>query len=160
MSESQDRVGHELDLRQDGLLVDPRALGTPDDQAYQAHQLRLRGVSWTKVAQACGYPNLKAAEVSVRTWLQRSALDLSAERRAEALQLQQDRIEALIHTQWDKAEAGDTKAADFCLRAVGQLARLFGLETLHEKQGQSTKTIVIAGNSEEYTAALKAIAEE
>lgn len=148
----------EIERVPDASLVNKAEL-TDESRPYEAYKLRQAGYDWTFVANEAGYADAKVAETSVRHYLQRAALSLDAERRMEILQLQTDRIESLITSQWHKAMDGDTKAAEFCLRAVAQLARTYGLEELHTKQGQSTKTIVIAGTSEEYAAALKHIAE-
>lgn len=146
--------------RKDAHLVDRDALGDEDHRAYQAYLLRQAGHDWVFVAEETGYANAGTAEVSVRKYLQTTALSLSQEQRMEILQLQTDRLERLIASQWHQAMAGDTKAADFCLKAIAQLTRTYGLDELHAKQGQSTKTIVVAGTPEQYTAALQAIVEE
>lgn len=146
--------------RKDGQLVDKDQLSTEEEMAYEAYQLLQRGLSWMQIADQVGYANAKTAEVCVRQYLQVAAMDMAQERRQEVLQLQTDRINALINATWDAAMNGDTRAADFCLRAISTVSKLYGLEALHEKTGQSTKTIVIAGSSEQYSQALQAIAEE
>jgi hypothetical protein len=143
------------DDREDGQLAVPEQLNSDEERVVAAHALRMRGLSWPLIARQVGYATADAAEVMVRRYLQVAAADLSRERRAEALQMSVDRIEALLDTQWTKAEMGDTKAAEFCLRAVATIARLEGVEKLHETEGQSVKTIVITGSSEDYVRELQ-----
>lgn len=150
----------ELEPREDGQMVAIEDLETEEDRVYQAYRLHLRGVPWLIVAEQTGYANAKSAEVTVRNYIQRAGMEMDADRRQEMLTVQLDRINALIETQWTKAEMGDTKAADFCLRAIGQIGKYAGLEALHQKETQSSKTIVITGTQEDYVRALKQITEE
>lgn len=150
----------EDEVRVDGELAVPDQFTEDESRVVRAHELRMRGLSWPKVAKAVGYADAKYAEVMVRRYLEAAADDLSRERRQRALQMSVDRIEALLESQWSLAELGDTKAAEFCLRAVSTIARLEGVEKLHETEGQSTKTIVVTGTPVEYVKALQEQAEE
>lgn len=146
------------DAYQDGQLVRLGDITTEEDRAYQAFLLRQQGVPAEMVAQQVGYANGQTVIVSVQGYLQKAAMDLSRERREEALTMSVLRIEELYRIQRLKADMGDTKAAEFCLRAVMNLAKLQGADTLHEQQGQTTKTIVVTGADMAET--LKQIAED
>lgn len=144
--------------RSDGQLV--KADLAEPEMAYVAYQLRQAGNDWPTIADQVGYANAKTAEVCVRQYLQAAAMEMAQENRAEVLQLEMDRLDRLTNAYWETALRGEVKHAELVLKTIQTRARLLGLETLHEKVGGSTKTIVIAQNSEQYVAALKEIAEE
>lgn len=146
--------------RPDGQLAIPDQLETTDEKVYQAVKLRMTGLDDATIAAQVGLANQQVVRVEVGVYLQRAALELSKERRLEMLALNNARVEALLNTQWALAEIGDTKAAEFCLKAIAQLAKQNNLEALHETASQSSKTIIIPGTSEEMAAALQAFVEE
>lgn len=149
----------EPEPREDGQLVDKTALdGLPVEQAYAAHQLRMAGHDWVTIAEQVGYANAKTAEVCVRQYLQTASIELAHEKRLEALQLELGRIDALTAAYWPTALAGEVKHAEFVLKAIQTRARLLGFEELHQKTGQSTKTIVIAAG-DSYASQLRQLVE-
>lgn len=145
--------------RVDGKLVDKDRLNS-DERIIAAHKLRLAGHAWESVAQMVGYANGQTALVTVRSYLQRVGRGISQEERQEALELETDRLDGLLGTYWPDAIAGNIKAAELVLKVIQTRSRLLGLEELHTKTGQTSKTILVAGNSEQYIQALKAIAGE
>lgn len=144
--------------RSDGQLVVRREPG--EDLAYTAYRLQQAGHDWQTIADSVGYQNAKTAEVCVRQYLQKAALEVSADQRREALELELARTGRLINAYWDIALAGEVKAAEFVLKVITLRARLQGLDENAEKTNATTKTIVIAGTPQEYSAALQAFVED
>ena len=73
--------------------------------------------------------------------------------------LEMQRLESIVRAFWPMTMAGDEKAANVVLKTIAQQARMYGLEELHTKAVQSSKTIIIAGTPEEYAAALRQVAQ-
>lgn len=140
----------------DGELVPLPDEPSQDERAHAAHQLRLSGKRWHEVAAKAGYANAATANVEVRAFLQRAALSRDIALREEALELEMDRLDALQEVAWGAAMSGDLKAIDSCLRIMGHRAKLLGLE--YRDEAQATRTIVVAGTTEQYVRTLKAIA--
>lgn len=131
-----------------------------EERAYQAQKLLVAGHSWNEIASMTGYPSAGAAQVSVRAMRQRAALALSSERREEMLDLEMARLEELLKSAWPAAMSGDLKSAEFTLKVISQQSRMLGLEELSTRtKVEGSKTIIIAGTSNEYAAALKQIVE-
>lgn len=131
-----------------------------ENKAYTAYKLQQAGHDWFTIAETMDYANAKTAEVCVRQFLQKAALEVSADQRREALALELARADALIASYWPTALAGHVKDAEFVLKVMTLRARLQGLEENAEKTNATTKTIVIAGNPQEYSAALQAFVED
>lgn len=146
--------------RRDGQLAIPDELTSVDEQAYTAVQLQLKGHDLETIAEQTGYANARSAEVAMRAYLQRTGMMLDASKREEILELSRRRVEHLMRPQWLLAEEGDTKAAEFCLRAIMGIAKLYGADELHQKVASSTRTLILAGTPEENAALLKAHIEE
>lgn len=145
--------------RPDGQLVNMEKIATTEDRAYEAHMLRVAGHSWSVIAKQLGYANAKTVEVTVRTYLQRAAAEMSGERRQEALELAIERTEALVAAYWPTALGGEVKHAELVLKAIASQSRLLGLEEMHSRATQTTKTILITGDSSDYAGALQRLVE-
>lgn len=150
----------ELAPRLDGQLADPEELTADEERVHEAWKLLQRGLDWVEIARQVGYANAKTAEVMVRRYMQTAAMEQTKERRQEALELTGARINRLLELQWTKAEDGDTKAAEFCLRAAVAYGRLWQVEELHKTESQSTKTIVVTGTEQTFVELLKTQAED
>jgi hypothetical protein len=126
------------------------------DQPYDAHQLRLQGLSWPEIAERTGYKDAKTAQVGVRGYLQRASLNITEEHRKEALNLELQRLDALQGAIWPQAMAGDVRAVEGVLKVMKTRHGLLGFE--QADTSNSTRTLVIAGDKDEFVAALQAIA--
>lgn len=141
-------------------VMTPEQAGTDEvARANSAQKLLVSGHTWSEIAEMTGYLNAADAQMSVRRMRQQAALRLDADLRAEILDLEMDRLNEIIKAYWPTAMAGEVKHAELVLKVIAQQARMLGLEELHTQAVQSTKTIIIAGNSEEYARALQSIAE-
>jgi hypothetical protein len=77
----------------------------------------------------------------------------------EYRELTMARLEGLLAAQWEQAtERGDTTAAKLVLNVITQQIRLLGLEFKAGDASGTTRSVVIGGTSEEYVAAMKALA--
>jgi hypothetical protein len=146
---------------QDSQVMTPDQVPEGDevDRAHKAQELLVAGHSWRQIAEMTGYANAESAKLSVRAMRQRAALSLDADQRNEILQLEMQRLEQIIKAFWPMTMAGSDKAAAVVLKTIAQQARMYGLEELHTKAVQSSKTIIIAGTPEEYAAALRQVAQ-
>lgn len=145
-------------VREDGQLV--IAGSSLEDKAYAAYQLRQSGKPWDVVAKTVGYGSGKSAEVEVRQYITKAAIQMDNSRKEEVLGLELDRLDTLQSAVWDQAMDGDTKAVDSVLRIMTHRAKLLGLELIAQGQGTVTNnTVVVTGNSEEFIRSLKLVDE-
>jgi hypothetical protein len=136
----------------------PRAEVEVFDPAYEAHCQRVAGRSWREVAEATGYPNELACRAAVTTYLTRAASALNKEQQAERLAVELDRLDAVQKAFWSATMMGDEKAATVVLNVIRTRSKLLGLET-KENEAAVTRTVLIAGNTEEYVAGLRALVD-
>lgn len=154
------RKKKEVAVRDDGQLIRAEERKQVDfDRAFEAHKLRMAGYPWKVVAEQVGYANDQTAIVEVRAYLQRAALEMDDQRRAEALAMELDRLDTLQAAVWPAALGGDVKAVDSALRVMSLRAKLLGFDGNQERATTVHKTLVVAGTSEQYVQALKAISE-
>jgi hypothetical protein len=140
--------------REDGLAI----RGSVQDNAYQAYQQHLAGKDWEEVAKKLGYANGKTAQVEVRQYITRAAVQMDMAKREEVLHLEMARLDALQNALWDDAMEGDTKAVDSVLRVMGHRAKLLGLELVAAgAQDVTSRTVIIQGDSEEFIRSLQLV---
>ena len=126
------------------------------DPARRVHELRLRGMGWREAAEQAGYGSAPAARAAVKAMLDRAAMEMDKEQRAERLDLELERLDALQAAFWTGAITGDDKAAATVLNVMRHRAKLLGLE-VPDQADTRAKTIVVSGSTEEYQNALRAI---
>lgn len=145
------------DVRDDGQVA--LLTGTVTDQkAYDAYQMRQRGVPWEQVCKTVGYSSVKVAQVELRRYLTDMAVRVDVEHREEVLAMEMGRLDSLMEAVWDQAMTGDTKAVDSALKIISMRAKLLGLEALTQTAGNVTNnTVVVTGNTEEFIHSLKLV---
>jgi hypothetical protein len=74
----------------------------------------------------------------------------------EMLILEIDRIDHLQSLLWPSAQIGDTRAVETILKLILARVKLLGLDLSPEMSVQNN-TLVVAGTSEEYVAALRIV---
>ena len=124
------------------------------DAPYEAYLLRMKGVPWPEVAKQTGYGSGNSVAMAVSVYLQKAALAQSAQHLQEALQLQIDRYERVLHEWWELGTTGhDEKAAMIVLRALERLDRV---QRITEGDTIVTKeTLVISADPDEYVRQLQ-----
>lgn len=130
---------------------------TDAQRAKAAHQARLEGMSWAEAAEYAGYKTGVVAQVEVKAYLQKAALELSREEKLERLGWELERLDTLQRGIWDQALNGDIKAVDACVRIINTRSKLLGLETLHETEHVTHKTLIIKGERADYVQSLKQV---
>lgn len=145
---------------QDAMLVPfDKDVASSEERAMVAHKMRIAGATWKEAADAVGYNSPTSAQVEVKKMLQTVGLRQLTERRQEAFDLEDDRLESLHFTYWGRAMAGDDKAADIVLKIIGQRMRLWGLDQMHTTPATTGKqTIVISAEPQEFIRDLKIVA--
>lgn len=129
-----------------------------DEQARQAYEMRQDGKSWYTIAKALGLSE-GAAQHIVSKAMEQAAAYVSTESKRQLLALEVDRMDRLQESAWASALQGNRADREFCLRVIMARAKLLGLENLPDVS-ITNNTLVVAGSSEEYVAALRAIAGE
>lgn len=118
-------------------------------------ELALAGHSYDDIAEQVGYANRGTAWRTV----QQALFERKVESVDEYRQLELARLDALQAAHWQAALSGtDLKAAELCLKIVGQRIKLLALDTIPTESARPT--IVIGGSSEKYVAGLKAISDQ
>ena len=121
----------------------------------RALELAMAGLSYDEIAEQVGYANRGTAWRAVDEALSTRVVANVDEYRRLTLA----RFEALIAAHWDEATAqGSTRSADLVLKVLAQQSKLLGLDVQAGVVADDRRTVVIGGTSEEYVAALKAIA--
>ena len=138
--------------RADGVVALVPEVIEDDERPYLAYQLRNQGNDWPAVARLLGYASADQARLTVQTYMQRTAMSQSRERREEVLMMQMDRLDDLYRLAYAQASEGDLKGVDSCVRIVGQVSKLWGLEDKSEKV--TNQTVVVTEG--EFAEVLKA----
>jgi hypothetical protein len=125
-----------------------------DEKTRQAYELRRSGLSWFEVAK-----RLQSTEGAVRKMvadeMREAAAAVSQEKKLELLAMELDRIDTLQAAHWAMALA-DVREGEFVLKLILERIKLLDLGS--EATSVTNNTLVVAGTSEEYVAALRAIA--
>jgi hypothetical protein len=136
----------------DGQLVPIHEIKTREERAYRAYQLRLGGKTWTEVASELEYPNPSRVRQDINLLIKKAINAVTDEYKAEIIDLELDRLDALQHAVWGMALSGDLKAVDSVLKIMSHRARLMNLG---DERTASVNTIVVTGD--EYVETLKGI---
>jgi hypothetical protein len=129
-----------------------------DEKARLAYEMRQDGKSWFTIAKALGITE-SAASMSVANAMEKAAAYVSTESKRQMLTLEVDRLDRLQDAYWPQAMGGNLRAADFALRTIMARAKLLQLDVIPETN-VTNNTLVVTGSTEEYVAALRAIAGE
>jgi hypothetical protein len=149
--------GRKTKRREDGVAI----VGTVQDRAYQAYMMHMAGKPWEEVAAEHGYASVMSAQVEVRQYVTRAAVQMDNAKREEVLGLEMARLDALQNAVWDDAMDGNTKAVDTVLRVMSHRAKLLGLELIVQDAGKVTNnTIVVTGSQEEFIRSLTLVRGE
>jgi len=129
-----------------------------DEKAHLAYEMRQDGKSWYSIAKALGLTE-GAARTSVHRAMEQAAAYVSEESKRQLLGLEVGRLDRLQESYWGAALGGNIRAAEFVLKVIMDRAKLQQLDAIPETN-VTNNTLVVAGSSEEYVAALRAIAGE
>ena len=94
------------------------------DRHLQALELRKAGVSYRHIAQQLGYSGVSGAHSAVA----RALKQVIQEPGAQVLQLEVERLDALLLALWPNAKRGDYGAIDRVLKIMERRAKLLGLD--------------------------------
>lgn len=121
--------------------------------AIQAYHLRASGTPWWEIAEQLGISETQAARlVADKIAAAARLVDEGAKRHLLALEV--ERLDRLQQSLWDRAMGGDLRAVDTALRIITTRAKILGLENAVAAT-VTNNTIVVAGNTDEYIAALQ-----
>jgi hypothetical protein len=129
-----------------------------DERAHLAYEMRQDGKSWYSIAKALNLTE-GAAQHSVTRAIEQAAALVSEESKRQLLALEVARLDRLQDAYWAQAMGGNIRAADFALRVIMARVKTLQLDVIPETS-VTNNTLVVAGSSEEYVAALRAIAGE
>jgi hypothetical protein len=138
-------------MNDDGELIPFSSVVTPQEKAYRAYQMRLAGVNNIEIANKLGYPNPNRVSKEIAILVNKAMKTVDADRRAEVVELELDRLDAMQSSIWGVALAGDYKAIDAVLKIMQHRARLLSLGS--EGEDKSSKTVIIA--ADDYANTLK-----
>ena len=97
------------------------------DRDQRIYRMHLAGASYRDIARATGLTGAAVHKV-VRHQLA-LATDVREDLDADAEVEQLERMDTLLATQYPKALKGDPRAAEFCRRMLGDIARIKGLNS-------------------------------
>lgn len=127
-----------------------------DEQARLAYEMRQDGKSWYSIAKALGLTE-SAASQSVSRAMEQAAGYVSEQAKRNLLALEVTRLDRLQEVVWPQAMQGNLRAMDMALRIIMARAKVQQLDVIPDTS-ITNNTLVVTGSSEEYVAALRAIA--
>lgn len=127
-----------------------------DEQAHLAYEMRREGKSWYAIGKALGITE-SSARNGVSRAMTEAAAYVSTGSKQELLTMECERLDAMQAAIWGPAMAGSTRAIESILRIIQTRAKLLGLDSIPDTT-ITNNTLVVTGSSEEYVAALRAIA--
>ena len=125
-------------------------------RARLAYEMRQDGKSWYSIAKTLGLTE-SAASHSVARAMEQAAAYVSEQAKKQLLELEVARLDRLQEVVWPTAMQGNLRAMDMALRIIMARAKVLQLDTIPETS-ITNNTLVVSGSSEEYVAALRAIA--
>jgi orotate phosphoribosyltransferase-like protein len=129
------------------------AMQEDNERAVRAYELRASGTSWWDIAEELGISEGQAANLVAHKIAAAARLvDEGYKRTLLAMEI--ERLDRLQQTLWDRALGGELRAVDQILRIITTRAKILGLENA-VTNNVTNNTVVVAGNSEEYIAALQ-----
>jgi len=127
-----------------------------DEQARLAYEMRQDGKSWYSIAKALGLTE-SAASQSVSRAMEQAAGYVSEQAKRNLLALEVSRLDRLQEVAWPQAMQGNLRMMDMALRIIMARAKVQQLDVIPDTS-ITNNTLVVTGSSEEYVAALRAIA--
>ena len=125
------------------------------EKAMEARTLRRDGYDWWEIADKMRLTP-KGAREAVAYGIKAAADLVNDATKAELLELEVSRLDALMKSVWTDALAGDEKKGKFALEVIRERVKLLELDQGQTAVGQTT--VVVGGTSTEYLAALQSIA--
>ena len=166
--------------KSDQLVRTRKAVATADlleaenAQARRAFELRAAGKSWWAIAEELGVTE-GAARISVDRAVTMISEMVSEHAKRALLVTEVARLDALQSAYWEDAttwrtitetgpdgedrerrEPPNMRAAEFVLKVIAQRTKLLGLDDLSHA-AVTQQTVIVAGTSEEYIAALRSV---
>lgn len=132
---------------------DAEQMQRENERALAAYQMRASGKSWWDIAEALGVSEGQAASL-VAHKISAAARLVDEGYKRHLLALEVERLDRLQETLWDRALGGELRAVDTILKIITTRAKILGLENAVAST-VTNNTVVVAGNSDEYIAALQ-----
>jgi len=128
-----------------------------NEMARKALEMRRSGRSLWSIAEYLGISERKANTLIADT-LKEAADLVDAGHKRSLLAMEVDRLDELQSAVWQDAISGDRQAVETALKIIQARAKVLGLDNMPTST-ITNNTIVVAGTSEEYVAALRRVAE-
>lgn len=128
-----------------------------NEMARKALEMRRSGRSLWSIAEHLGISERKANTLIADT-LKEAADLVDAGHKRSLLAMEVDRLDELQSAVWQDAISGDRQAVETALKIIQARAKVLGLDNMPTST-ITNNTIVVAGTSEEYVAALRRVAE-
>lgn len=125
--------------------------------AMKAFQMRKAGASWWQIAEDLKISEQQAGML-VHNRIKEAAKLVDEGAKRTMLTMEVDRLDTLQQAIWNDAISGDRQAIETALKIIQARAKVLGLDSIPTST-VTNNTIVVAGTSEEYVAALKRVAE-
>lgn len=125
--------------------------------AMQAFQMRKSGASWWQIAEELKISEQQAGML-VHNKIKEAARLVDEGAKRTMLAMEVDRLDSLQQAIWTDAIGGDRQAIETALKIIQARAKVLGLDSIPTST-VTNNTIVVAGTSEEYVAALKRVSE-
>lgn len=127
-----------------------------NEMARRALSMRKMGRSWWDIAESLQISENQASQLVSHAINQAAALVDEGMKRS-LLAMEVERLDDLQAAIWADALGGDLKAVETTLKIIQARAKVLGLDNI-QTTSVTNNTIVVAGTSEEYVAALKRVA--
>lgn len=125
--------------------------------AGEAYDMRQRGYTWFQIGKTLEISSSKAMQL-VNNRLKQAAKYIDEASKEELLAQELDRLDALQAAVWPRAMEGTTQSVTAALAIIAMRVKLLNLETV-AAAAVTNNTVVVAGTSAEYIAALRSVAD-
>lgn len=127
-----------------------------NEQARRALAMRKMGRSWWDISETLGISENQASQL-VSVAINEAAALVNEGMKRSLLAMEVERLDDLQAAIWSDAIGGDLKAVETTLKIIQARAKVLGLDNI-QTTSVTNNTIVVAGTSEEYIAALRQVA--
>lgn len=119
-------------------------LVSAEERAYRAYNLRVTGKSWDEIALELDYSSGSDAKRKVTLLVNKARGVMDAERRAEIVEMELDRLDKLQSAIWDIAITGSLKDMEMVLKIMTLRAKY--VQNVEENRELSSRTVIVTSD--------------
>lgn len=128
----------------------PKELALTSSRTYRAYTDHLQGKTWEQIAEAHGYPDVRAAMYDVQVYVDAARALYAGFSLHQRRTVTHARLEALIAAAFPAAAGGNLPAISTIHSLLVTQIKLWKLDTVDEDEADPTqRTVIVGGDTEE-----------